>query len=100
MRKFLISVSIALNNKKISAIRELRDATGMGLLESKNFCERRFPDNFDASFGGSLIVNGDQAARLFMLVISPYILEGPRFFVESIEEIKKPDTLDISNLLV
>lgn len=98
MRKFLITISIMLNDKKISAIKDLRGATGMGLSQSKEFCERQIP-GIPGAFGGSLIVNGDQAARFLILATSDYQPFQPRFMVEAIEEIKD-QAVDISNLLM
>ena len=101
MRKFLVQFHVMLNGKKIHAIRDVRRATGMGLADSKTFCETPIPDYVD-SYGGNLICNGEQVARLLELDIdsrgqpSLEAFSIPGYAVKSCSEITITG-LDISN---
>jgi hypothetical protein len=105
MRKFLITLHVMVNDKKITAIKDVRSATGMGLGAAKTFCETYIMGTLD-SCGGELIVNGEQVARLLALDISsrgrPAFGEAsqPSYAITKIVEIAPPSAVDISDIIV
>ena len=100
MKKFLITLHIITNSKKITAIKDLRAATGMGLVQAKNFVET-YIDGYVDSFGGQLICNGDQVAALYILDRNSYNEsfhdDTPSYSITAIKALAD-GALDVSNL--
>jgi hypothetical protein len=97
MIRFHINLHITQNGKKISAIRDLRAATGMGLPESKTFVETQI-QGYGDSFGGPLICNAEQAARIAVLHLRDFDLNEPRFSIVNMKEITD-GAIDISHIV-
>ncbi len=106
MKRFLITLNIVTNGKKINAIKDLRSATGIGLGDSKFFVEQRLtPDIYLDSFGGDMIVNEQQLAALTVLHFAPpqsvngYGDRGPTFTITRCETIGGGGALDASGIV-
>ena len=100
MRRFIVHLNIVMADKKITCIKALRAATGMGLLEAKNFVENPI-SGYGDSFGGELIVNAEQLANLFMAdkngVDGHFDFNHPTFNISSVKLISEKG-IDISGL--
>lgn len=97
MARYLVDLAIVINDKKITAIKMLREATGCSLLDAKNFCETRHPTEFSSS-GGLLVLNADQVADVMVTADLPYVTSQPRFMVMSIKKLGEQG-LDLSNIV-
>lgn len=100
---FHINLHIVLNDKKISAIRELRRVTGMNIADAKTFVETLI-DGFSDSFGGPLICNAEQAARIAELHINNAnngwsVPTEPTFTITNMKEIVGRG-IDISHIVL
>lgn len=97
--RYLLTLHVMVNNKKITAIKDVRGATGMGLAQAKNFCESFIPNTMD-SYGGMLICNGEQVARLTELDINSRRagLNEPTYSITSIKRLEGHNALDITAL--
>jgi hypothetical protein len=104
MMRFYINLNITLNDRKIQAIKDLRQATGMGLLESKTFCETYLGTMYDDCYGGALICNAEQAAAIAALHFRKPSRDGmgqpnqPNFTIVDMKKIDH-NGLDISNIV-
>ncbi len=104
MKKYLITLNICVNGRKISAIKDLRSALGVGLVEGKHLCETPLKrDEFVDSYGGNLIVNAQQLANLVILCrrdaqYTSFGYDNATFQLDSIEELVQ-NTLDVSTLM-
>ena len=69
MRRYLVILHVMINGKKITAIKDIRSATGMGLAQAKEYCETYIQNSMD-SYGGPLVCNAEQVARLTVLDVN------------------------------
>ena len=99
--RFLVEFHVMINGKKITAIKDVRSATGMGLAEAKNFCETFIPHSMD-SHGGTLICSADQVARLTELDVNSRGINcfghdaQPTYAIVKINRISPDNAIDIS----
>jgi hypothetical protein len=93
MRKYLVGVYSYDCGKKITAIKNVRAALGLGLPEAKNFVET----GHNATT--LVILNGDQVAKLTEVALtdSSGCGDNPYLSIRSIKEIKH-SSLDYSDL--
>jgi hypothetical protein len=101
MMRFHINLHIVLHDKKIAAVKALRDATGMGIAASKTFVETYINGTVD-SFGGILICNAEQAAKIAELHFSNLsdfgFCDRPTFTIMNMKETFR-EGLDISDIV-
>lgn len=99
MKRYLINLEIAQNNRKIDTIKELRRCFGFGLLAAKNFVEQSITGNpYDDRWGGSLIVNERQLADACVLAVNSLPFTGPSFKIMSAKPIDDGNAIDVSSL--
>jgi hypothetical protein len=100
MRRYQIELRVNDNQKKITAIKELRDATGMGLGDAKTFVEKR--EDYGNIPYQTLIVNEMQLGRLAALEGRDYVEGSPYFtFATTVKRLEDNSAIDISgNTLV
>ena len=97
MNRYLANVVVVLNDKKLTAIREFRLATGAGLAESKHFCETPHPQE-PGCFGGTVILNATQVADLLALSQREYVTTEPKFWIWDVKKIEH-NGLDLSGIV-
>ena len=100
--KYLVTLNIVVNDKKIEAIKEIRNSLGLGLAESKRLVEQRLPHYVD-SFGGDLLCNADQVARLVALDHTCRNRSGlmhPTYTMTRCQRLDADHPLDISNIIL
>lgn len=98
--RYLVTLHVVVNNKKIEAIRELRGALGIGLVLAKSLVERPIGGYLD-SMGGDLILNGAQVARLVALDHSCRNRSGlmhPTYTMTKVERINSDTAIDFSHI--
>ena len=101
--RYLVNFHVMQNGKKITAIKDVRDATGMGLAQAKQFVEALI-DGYLDSFGGDLICNAEQVARLLILDMNSRGIgifgpdSQPSYSLQNIRKLDENNAIDISGI--
>lgn len=99
MKRYRITLGIDLCGKKITAIKDIRGAVGLGLLPSKTLCETPLEGSIGC-FGGELLLNADQLCNIVILTHrSRSIFDtAPLYYIIKVEEYDDGGLIDCSHL--